>query len=334
MDKIRELIKTICNNDIDDVSLKYFADYFYVVQKRNILPKNTNLKDYMTMALKYKKIVFYDETYPIYKELGADVKGLRNDDDNTLYIRKNLPQPLKDMVVYHEIHHAAQTNSKNNQTGINQESNIGRMIMESQTQYFAEEVYKEINGVEFNEESIASENMRMIPGGTIVSNLHNYQMYDTFLSKLAIILGVDKNYFVTINYLGEDNIGLNFLRQKYEEVKQEKKLSWTFDNLIYNLDYIYCVDLMTYKSNPQKELLLAGNETLYSFEIHPGKKDTLSLRKEFAIIDAFDRSYLIDLLDQGLDDDIAKFSTYIVRNETRDILKELPDNNKKSGDKK
>ena len=41
-------------------------------------------------------------------------------------------------MIYHEIHHAAQTNRKNDRTGINQKGNLGRLILEAQTQYFAE----------------------------------------------------------------------------------------------------------------------------------------------------------------------------------------------------
>ena len=73
--------------------------------------------------------------------------------------------------------------------------------MEAQTQYFAEKIYSEIHGVSFDEKRIPSENLRMINNGTVISNLHNYEMYDTLLNKLAIMIDVSKDYFVSINFL-------------------------------------------------------------------------------------------------------------------------------------
>ena len=55
--------------------------------------------------------------------------------------------------------------------------------MEAQTQWFAEEVYKSIHNVDFKEKEIPSENLRMQCGGTVVSSLHNYELYDSMLSK-------------------------------------------------------------------------------------------------------------------------------------------------------
>ena len=49
---------------------------------------------------------------------------------------------------------------------------------------FAEEVYKIIHNVKFEERHIPTENLRMQSGGTIVSSLHNYEMYDNLLTKL------------------------------------------------------------------------------------------------------------------------------------------------------
>ena len=79
--------------------------------------------------------------------------------------------------------------------------------MEAQTQYFAEKIYQEIHGVAFEERQIPTENLRMAGNGIVTSKLHNYEMYDNLLSKLAIMLDVSKDYFVSINFLYENNEG-------------------------------------------------------------------------------------------------------------------------------
>jgi len=84
--------------------------------------------------------------------LGKDAKGLRDIKSKTIFIRKNLEESLKEMIVYHELHHAVQTNINNpyDNSGINQGNGIGRLILEAQTQWIAEEVYKIIHKVDFN----------------------------------------------------------------------------------------------------------------------------------------------------------------------------------------
>ena len=71
-------------------------------------------------------------------------------------------------MIYHEIHHAAQTNRKNDRTGINQKGNLGRLILEAQTQYFAEIVYQRIHHVQFENKQIPSEESRMHKRGIIL----------------------------------------------------------------------------------------------------------------------------------------------------------------------
>ena len=60
----------------------------------------------------------------------------------------------------------------------------------------------------------------MLGDGIVVSNLHNYELYDNLLSKLAIILNVSKDYFVSINYLYKNNEALKYLEERYNEIKK------------------------------------------------------------------------------------------------------------------
>lgn len=63
-------------------------------------------------------------------------------------------------------------------------------------EWFAEEVYKNIHNVDFQEKEIPSENLRMQSGGTVVSSLHNYELYDSMLSKLSIIIEEPKSFLL------------------------------------------------------------------------------------------------------------------------------------------
>ena len=277
-EKIKKLISDK-NNNLDNQTLMYFTNYFYVLVKDGLIPNGITLEDLIDNAIRYaSKVEFYDENHRVYLENGPDAKGLRDPDTKTIYIRGNLEDPLKEITIYHELHHAVQTNPQNNEVGINQESNIGRLIMEAQTQYFAEKIYSEIHGVSFDEKRIPSENLRMINNGTVISNLHNYEMYDTLLNKLAIMIDVSKDYFVSINFLYKNNEGLKDLERKYNEARAKYKLPYDFEGLLLLLDYIYCVDLMAYKDNPDKQTILSGKETESGYEIHPEKYFKLSLQ--------------------------------------------------------
>ena len=150
-EKIKKLISDK-NNNLDNQTLMYFTNYFYVLVKDGLIPNGITLEDLIDNAIRYaSKVEFYDENHRVYLENGPDTKGLRDPDTKTIYIRGNLEEPLKEITIYHELHHAVQTNPQNNEVGINQESNIGRLIMEAQTQYFAEKIYSEIHGVSFDE---------------------------------------------------------------------------------------------------------------------------------------------------------------------------------------
>ncbi len=280
MNEIKELIKQK-DSSIDEQTLYYFTNYFYVIIKENLIPDGISLDELISNALKYKNIVFYDENHPKYEKLGKDVKGERDPKTQTLYIRDNLEEPLKEMVIYHELHHAVQTNPETNQVGINQDGKIGRLIMEAQTQYVAERIYSEVHGIEFEERKIPSEKLRMQEGGTIISSLHNYEQYDQILTKLAIFLGVDKEYFVKINYLYKDAKGLKELESKYNEMKELCGLNRSFEDFMYMIDYIYITDYMAYLDNSDKETILSGKETENRYLIYENKAEKLSLERQY-----------------------------------------------------
>ena len=286
-------------DDIDNESLKYFSNYFFVAVKKGVIPTEVTLENLIDNALTFSsKIEFYDENHRVYKENGGDVKGFRDPESKTIFIRSNLEEPLREMTVYHELHHAVQTNPENNKVGINQVSNIGRLIMEAQTQYFAEDAYKEIHGVKFEEREIPSENLRMASGGIVVSKLHNYEMYDNLLTKLGIILEVPKDYFVSINYLYKNNLGLKLLEEKYKVAKNKYQLPYEFNQFLLYYDYAYCVDFLAYKDNPDKQTILTGGIT-QKYQIYPKKGLELSLKNQQYNLSQIDGCCFLKLAENG-----------------------------------
>lgn len=309
-------------SNIDNITLEYFTNYFCVLLNNQQILGNNNIEKLIDNALLYaSKIEFYDQDCEIYKELGPDCKGLREPKSKIIYVRKDLGEPLREITIYHELHHAVQTNPINDEVGINQVSNIGRMIMEAQTQYFAEKVYKEIHKVTFEEKDIPSNNLRMLNGGVVTSALHNYEMYDSILSKLSILLNVSKDFFVAINFLYDDNVGINKLKQVYEEAKKTYNFPYEFEDFLFRLDYIYVVDLIAYKDNPDKETILSGKETKDKYEIYPNKRANLSLKKQFDVLDDIDRKYFLCLLDANAD--YKLFAKYLLKNETRFLASQI-----------
>lgn len=317
-EEIKQIIKNK-KSDIDDETLTYFTNYFYVAKKRGVIPKKQELESLIDNALLFaSKLVFFEEDSEIAKENGKEFKGVIVTEEKTIYVRKSLPDSLREITVYHELHHAVQTNPLNNKIGINQVGDVGTLIMEAQTQYFAEVIYEEIHGVKFEDREISSENLRMLPGGTVVSKAQNYEMYDCMLSKLACLLEVDKDFFVKINYLGANDEGLNILKNKYDEANEKYKFPYDFYNMLLKLDYIYVVDVNAYTNNTDREIILSGKETDTSYEIWPNvEKCKLSLGSQKAFIDYFD-IYFMNCLCKN-DGNYLDFSKYIIDNQNRKI---------------
>ena len=304
-------------DDIDNETLKFFSNYFFVAVKKGVVPAEVTLESLIDNALIFaSKIEFYDENHRISKENGRDVKGFRDPESKTIFIRSNLEEPLREITIYHELHHAVQTNPENNEVGINQLSNIGRLIMEAQTQYFAEEIYEEMHGVKFEEREIPSENLRMASGGVVVSKLHNYEMYDNLLTKIGIILEVPKDYFVSINYLYKNNLGLKLLEEKYKVAKNKYQLPYEFNQFLLYYDYAYCVDLLAYKDNQDKQTILSGGTT-QKYEIHPNIGLELSLKSQQYYLSQIDGCCFLNLAENG--GNYKGFAKYIIDNQKRSL---------------
>ena len=316
--------------NIDEITLKYFVNYFVAVLTKNVMPNGMEIDELMDNVLRIGKIVFFKDGDPVTQKYGNDFKGERSTTDGVLYIRTSLPEELKEITAYHEIHHAAQTSQKMLQNeneapcGINQNSNIGRLIMEAQTQWFAEQVYMLVHGVSFEEREIPSENLRMKKGQTICSALHNYEMYDALLSKLAIMMSVSKDYFVKINYMYDENKGLKKLEEDYEKAKAQKGLTFSFAQTMMILDYAFVVDFLCYVKNENRDLILSGGKTEEIYSIYPNFSSAISQDLQADYILSFDYQAILDLMNNEKhledDSDFIKFSKYIFDNRNREII--------------
>ena len=314
-DNLRKMI--IKNNRfVDSFSLEYFINYFYAAITKNVIPQDVNLEELISNISKYR-VVIYDEKSDIYKKYGPNVKGYRDSENKKIYVRYNLNEVLKEITIYHEIHHAVQTNIETDDVGINHDFNKCRMIMEAQTQYFAEETYKLIHGVNFQAKSIPSEKLRLKSGGMILSNLHNYELYDAMLSKLAIILDVSKDFFVYINYYYKDGKGYQLLKEKYEEAKIKYNLSFTFDEVIILLDKIYVTDLFLYSDEVKeiKQKLLLGQRIC--IKLYEEIDADISIKIEESCISSFDVELFLDLYQNN--GNAKEFAKYIISNEKRSV---------------
>lgn len=316
MNEIRRMIQSK-EPHMDKTALKYFTNYFYVLSQEKMV--GVDLEKIIDNALSIApKIIFYDKGDEMYEKLGPDSKGTRDVETKSIYVRNDLERPLKEIITYHEIHHVAQTNQESGCVGINQSENLGRMIMEAQTEYFAEKVYCRIHNVKFEEKEIPTQKLRMKSGGTIISPLHNYEMYDAYLSKLAIIFDVPKEFFVAINYLYENDMGLMQLKQRFIEAKAKYNLPFdSFEDFMYPGDYAYVVDLLSYIKNEDKELLLKGGETA-GVRIYKKKGETLSQEKQLRYLDSFDNDCFHCL--HKAKGRYEEFFRYIVKDSSREII--------------
>ncbi|MBO7561224.1 hypothetical protein J6T21_04350 [Candidatus Saccharibacteria bacterium] len=266
------------------------AEYGYIVSDPDIIMRQ----------LKYfaRDVVYFADDHPIVakKQLGSYAKGLRNEADCKIYIRNRLPQPLKDITFLHELHHAAQTPFSNpGYCGLwTGQEQFGRLIMEGQTQYCAEEIlYNPFHNTSSTMRFVPGLKMRMKDGQSVCSGLHNYEYYDAILSKFALILGVPKEFFVYINYNPQ---GINLLKDKYEEAKKRLGLSLSFGDVMYCLDYFYTVDIVQYCDTEWRDVLVSGNETKDVVPIHPNRCESLSLAKQHDKFAKMDETFFSCLL--------------------------------------
>ena len=237
------IIKKISNNNkIIDEKTSLISKYFVSLFELNII-KDASLIDNLVSKVvnELEDIVYYDNNdEKILKELeiSKNNKGLSK--GNIIYINKNMKDDMIKITLFHELTHFLQ---RYNIEGLGECIGImqnykWRILMEAQTQNVAEMVYSNIFGnikesLEYN-----SEELRMLPGGIIKSNLRNYQMYDSILKKILIVLNMSIEEFIAINFSGEQSLKL--FEEKLDNVygKEVKNFIWELLDIIYSTDAI------------------------------------------------------------------------------------------------
>jgi len=309
MGKIKDLIFGK-RPSIDERLLELFSDYLTIAGETGVCLNLNYAADCLTT---FDKIVYFKDGHEVQKIIGPVAKGYRDAANKILYIKDTLPEPLKSITAYHEIHHAAQSRPGETQyCGIHQTANYGRMLMEAQTQYFAEKVYCLLHGVTFPERKIPTEELRMLKGGTVVSALHNYEMYDAMLTKAAMVLKYTKDDIVSVNYDFQNGMGI--LRMKYMMVEGERRYPYSFQEFMYMLDYIYCMDVIMYVYPEDNEFYLTGGTTGET-PIHDNRSERISLERQFGYIDEFDKAYFKCIRNSG--GDYKLFGKYIIKDSIR-----------------
>ena len=114
---------------------------------------------------------------------------------------------------------------------------------------------------------------------------------------------------------------LKNLEAQYNEAKKKYKLPYSFEETLLMLDYIYCVDLIAYKDNPDKETILSGKETESFYQIYPEKGYKLSQQTQKGYINSFDVDNFLALVDSG--GNYKEFGRLVIDCEKRKIISQF-----------
>ena len=303
--------------DIDEILLNYLITYFNYIDTYNLYPSNILLTDIIDTTLtNVRHIIFFDKDSDIAKAVGGDFLGITINEEQTIYINSQANEKTKETTIYHEIHHAAQikkdaliTNPYDTLVGI-RFNNLGILINEAQTAYLADSIYQEIHHNKSVYINYPSDKFHMLPGGTIISNLSCYQVYDYLLTKLSFLLELPKEFFIKINYLFEldDNNypkGLTVLKEIYNKYQTIYNIPLSFDNLMYQLDYIAYMYELTYSNY---------EEGMYYFSPHTSIPVNFNHQLEMLIMNGLDKVFLTKDLKEKNPEVYKKLSNYTFKN--------------------
>lgn len=208
----KEVIQKLQNLSTDDIIKEYIIDYLYWITKLDLLPENVNYHILLDRLVKYVDgIVIFDEEHEINNAFGHDFKGwtgsLKEGKKPSLYIREKLGDKVE-LYFYHELTHLLQKHDDNpEQTGLCTEHPVigGDLYNEAIVQYIAEQVYNKKYNLTKEQKEYNSEELRMLPGLKIYSDLDNYQHFDYLTTLITKYLGVDKKYLSKIAFSGNIN---------------------------------------------------------------------------------------------------------------------------------
>ncbi|MBD9115436.1 hypothetical protein EGP95_06655 [bacterium] len=262
------IVQKISNNskNIDEDKISLIAKYFVSLFELDILKDEALINSLVLKVVnELENIIYYDNNdEKLLKELGISKKNKGLFKGNIIYINKNMEDDMIKITLFHELTHFLQ---RYNVDGY--EECIGimqnykwRILMEAQTQNVAEMVYSNIFGNIKEELEYNSEELRMLSGGTIKSNLRNYQMYDMILRKILLVLNMSIEDFIAINFNGKQSLKLFEEKLDNSYGKKVKNFIWELLDIIYSTDAIVYTGGVDNLSEPCIVQSLVDNRTI------------------------------------------------------------------------
>lgn len=295
-----------------------FSKYFSSLDKINVLPSDINIKDLIDKALNnIKDCIFYDNhDEELLNKLGIGEKNKGAAIDSILYVNSNQTDEMIEITFYHELTHLLQNHSNSiasEDIGL-MENYKFRLIMEAQTQYLAEMIYSNVHNKKLIEIHHNTEELRMLSGGTVRSNLRNYELYDCILTKLCLFLNISKETIIKLNFMGKN--GCKLFREKIIDLYGED----VYDFIWKELDLIYATDVMIYVYDYD---LIPDNFIVES--LVDNRNINISSANQMQSINNLDK-----VLQQGIKikfpENLDKFIPYIISNEERENMMFMPKN--------
>lgn len=269
--------------DVDHELLYYYINYLYVTSNHNLLPKNESIEDLLKKANRFgRHLNFYNPKDENYRYLGPYVKGFVRINEQSYII--NIREDLKDKsekIIYHEIHHVMQINEANFNVGIGTAYNF-KMIKEAETEYVSNLVYNVVHNIEPVEQIYDTDDIFMHQGGKCISSAYSYQYFDNVLTKLCLLFGVTKDYFVHLNY--DYQFGIKIFTEQllakideYNHQECSKLYEIQADNIINLLDNIAATFYHIYYNKPidSKPYFVHANNNDSLYYVSPRELSTM-----------------------------------------------------------
>lgn len=278
------------NKKINTVDIKLISNYFVSLCELGIINDKEMLDELVNKASsELKDIIYYDSNdSEELKRMGIDKtsRAIRNVSNTKIYINKNMDAYKKETTFYHVLTHFLQT-----YVDRDVEQNVGvmknwkwKILVEAETEYISEKVYCHMHNIEFDSViKYKSEDLGMLSGGTIKSNLKSYQMYDSILRKILLLLDMSYDEFARINFMGKD-------ANSIFEDKINKMYGEDVNNFLWkSLDIIHSTDYSLYSNLVTKEEL---EEKYMSFSEIDDDYFDISLINQFNIMQQLDEIML------------------------------------------
>ena len=313
-DEIKAKLSTGSKN-ILDADIELLSNYFNSLLELNIIKDENLLKELIDkVSNQLENIIYYDNTdKEKLKELGISKNNKGTFKNGVLYINRNMSDEMIKITVFHELTHFLQrfhVDGMEECIGVMQNFKW-RILMEAQTQNIAEIIYSHNYGNQKAIEEYKSEDLRMLPGGTIRSNLRNYQMYDSILKKLCLVLGMNIEEF----------IGINFYGIKAKEIF-ENRINNLYGKEVTNfinelLDIIYSTDAIIYTGDVKD---LSDSSEVDS--LIDGRKINASSKNQFKCMQQFDKLMIylskdkIEVLSKLLDNQFIPEEKYLPQSDS------------------